>query len=258
MGDVKQNEKKNSAIWIFAIAVAAASNLIMAGFASNAQETVKPELQYTTCTTDELESLRTRDTTVYNGTDYSSEYSSVVYAVNYPEVAQSLDYDPAKLLQDYVMNGKTEGRRADVLLDQPYCTATGDNAYVYAYADLVYSNTDIQAILDGVNESRKQNGLQPLTLDPALSYYACVRAEELRTTFSHRRPDGTRGLYIIKNAEPNCTAMGENIARGQKDGAAVEQSWMNSQKHRANILSGSYTKIGIGVSGKCYVQLFSN
>ena len=255
---MKQKDKKNEAIWKFAVAIAAASNLMMAGFASNAQEVTKPKLQYATCTTGELEELRARDETVYDGVDYSGEYSTVVYATNYPELAESLEYDPAKLLEDYVTKGKAQGRRADILLNQPYCQVAGNNAYVYAYADLIYSDSDMQAILNGVNESRTQIGLEPLELDPALSYYACVRAEELRTVFSHSRPDGTRGLYIVKNAEPQCTAYGENIARGQENGAQVEQSWINSPKHRDNILNSSYTKIGIGVSGKHYVQLFSN
>ncbi len=54
---------------------------------------------------------------------------------------------------------------------------------------------------------------------------------------------------------------GENIARGQSTPEAVMNSWMNSAGHRENILSTSYTSIGIGCaadsSGRlCWVQLF--
>ena len=49
------------------------------------------------------------------------------------------------------------------------------------------------------------------------------------------------------------TAAGENIAAGQPDPKSVVTSWMNSPGHRANILSKSYTEIGVGfASGGTY------
>jgi len=39
---------------------------------------------------------------------------------------------------------------------------------------------------------------------------------------------------------------GENIAAGQSTPQQVVQAWMNSPGHRANILSRSYTRIGVG------------
>jgi uncharacterized protein YkwD len=39
--------------------------------------------------------------------------------------------------------------------------------------------------------------------------------------------------------------LAENIALGQRDAAEALSSWMNSSGHRANILSGSYSRIGI-------------
>ena len=54
---------------------------------------------------------------------------------------------------------------------------------------------------------------------------------------------------------------GENIAYGQSTPEAVVQSWMSSSGHRANILSSSFTTIGIGctvVNGTVYwAQLFT-
>ncbi len=41
-------------------------------------------------------------------------------------------------------------------------------------------------------------------------------------------------------------AAGENIAKGQRTPAEVMKGWMNSPGHRANILSSSYTEIGVG------------
>jgi uncharacterized protein YkwD len=43
-------------------------------------------------------------------------------------------------------------------------------------------------------------------------------------------------------------AAGENIAEGQRTPAAVVAAWMDSSKHRANILSKDYTELGTGVA----------
>ena len=44
--------------------------------------------------------------------------------------------------------------------------------------------------------------------------------------------------------------MGDNIgAGGGLDTAdAIEQLWMNSAPHRANILNGSYRAVGVGIA----------
>jgi uncharacterized protein YkwD len=51
---------------------------------------------------------------------------------------------------------------------------------------------------------------------------------------------------------------GENIAMGQSTPQAVVNAWMNSEGHRANILSTSYTQIGVGyvANGNYWTQWF--
>ena len=44
----------------------------------------------------------------------------------------------------------------------------------------------------------------------------------------------------------------ENIAMGQRSAQEVVQGWMNSAGHRANIMNGSYTHIGVGLSDSGY------
>jgi uncharacterized protein YkwD len=46
------------------------------------------------------------------------------------------------------------------------------------------------------------------------------------------------------------SAAAENIAYGQRSAQEVMNSWMNSPGHKANILSKSYTQIGVGVAKK--------
>jgi uncharacterized protein YkwD len=51
---------------------------------------------------------------------------------------------------------------------------------------------------------------------------------------------------------------GENIAYGYTTPQAVVNGWMNSSGHRANILSASYTQIGVGyvAQGNYWTQMF--
>ncbi|WP_291046483.1 cell wall-binding repeat-containing protein [Herbiconiux sp.] len=59
---------------------------------------------------------------------------------------------------------------------------------------------------------------------------------------------------------PGWNANGENIAYGYRTADEVMDGWMNSPGHRANILSGSFTRIGIGyvntAKGAMWVQIF--
>ena len=41
---------------------------------------------------------------------------------------------------------------------------------------------------------------------------------------------------------------GENIAMGQRDPAAVMNSWMNSSGHRANIVKTGFKDVGFGIA----------
>lgn len=97
-----------------------------------------------------------------------------------------------------------------------------------------------------VNEARAAQGLPALKADAGVSAAAQVRASELRTLFSHTRPNGTSCFTALKEGGVSYRSAGENIAYGQQTPAAVMQAWMNSAGHRANILSKNYTTIGVG------------
>lgn len=119
-----------------------------------------------------------------------------------------------------------------------------------------------QAVLSQVNAARAQNGLSALTLDANMNRAANVRAAELAQSFSHTRPNGSRGLTALSEAGVSYRAAGENIAAGQQTAQAVVSAWMNSSGHRANILSTKFSRMGVGqvtISGRTYwVQLFAD
>lgn len=119
-----------------------------------------------------------------------------------------------------------------------------------------------QAVLAEVNTARAKNGLSALTLDANMNRAAAVRAAELAQSFSHTRPNGSRGLTALNEAGVSYRTAGENIASGQQSAQAVVSAWMNSSGHRANILSASFGRMGVGqatIGGRTYwVQLFAD
>lgn len=96
-----------------------------------------------------------------------------------------------------------------------------------------------------INIERKGAGLWELTTTDELTDAAFVRAEELDEKFSHTRPDG-RSCFTVFEDFGIKNPTGENIAAGQVSPEAVVAAWMNSEGHRANILSTRSSKIGVG------------
>lgn len=121
-----------------------------------------------------------------------------------------------------------------------------------------------QDVLDLVNEERAKEGLSPLVLDQKLCEAAAIRANEIVEKFEHTRPDGTSCFTVLQQNGINYRACGENIAAGQSTPAAVMDSWMHSEGHRANIMSSDFGKLGVGFvqapGGYQYywVQLFTD
>lgn len=121
-----------------------------------------------------------------------------------------------------------------------------------------------QDVLALVNEERAKEGLSPLVLDQKLCEAAAIRANEIVEKFEHTRPDGTSCFTVLQQNGINYRTCGENIAVGQSTPAAVMDSWMDSEGHRANIMSSDFGKLGVGFvqapGGYQYywVQLFTD
>ncbi len=126
--------------------------------------------------------------------------------------------------------------------------------------------TEVQEVLQLVNEARADAGVSPLALDPMLCKAAQVRATECITTFSHTRPDGTAYSTALSEQGVSASYIGENVATGYQNAQAVVSGWINSEGHRANILNGNYKHIGIGMAenagtiyrGYSWSQLFTD
>lgn len=125
----------------------------------------------------------------------------------------------------------------------------------------ISNNAYVNEILRLVNKERASNGLSAVSLDNALCSAAETRAREIVRSFSHTRPDGRSCFTVLSDSGISYNGAGENIAYGQDSAQEVMTAWMNSQGHRANILNGSFTKLGVGVysSGSTlyFAQIFT-
>jgi uncharacterized protein YkwD len=109
-----------------------------------------------------------------------------------------------------------------------------------------------QATVCLLNEIRRGKGLKPLHLNGRLSLASQrqTNSMEARHFFAHGdfvgRIKATRYL-----SGSHAWTVGENIAWGSWDYAtpkSIVSGWMHSPPHRANILSGRFREIGIGVT----------
>lgn len=116
-------------------------------------------------------------------------------------------------------------------------------------------------VLSLVNAERAKAKLPALTLSPTVTRAAQRRAQEIVRSFSHTRPNGSSFSSALSEAGASYRGAGENIAFGQRTPREVMRAWMSSPGHRANIMSRSFTTIGIGytvVNGTPYwAQLFT-
>lgn len=103
-------------------------------------------------------------------------------------------------------------------------------------------------ILDLVNAERSKQGLQPLKLHQTLNDVATIKSKDMRDNnyFDHNSPSYGTPFQMMKRFGIEYKSAGENIAAGQKTASEVMRSWMNSSGHRANILNGKYTHLGVG------------
>lgn len=121
-------------------------------------------------------------------------------------------------------------------------------------------------VVDKTNEERSTLDELPLTRSPLLDEAARLKAEDMAkgSYFSHYSPTGVSPWHWFEVVDYQYAHAGENLAVHFTDSAAVVEAWMNSPSHRANIVNGVYTEIGVGTAKGTYqgfdtvfvVQLF--
>ena len=127
----------------------------------------------------------------------------------------------------------------------------------------IYSDSSEEYyMLNLINNERQSQGLEPLTMNSALSNAARLHSQDMinRNFFNHVNPDGLAPSDRARNAGYNFISLAENIC-GNPSIDAGHSSLMGSPSHRTNILNSAYKEVGIGIVdggpyGKMITQLF--
>lgn len=105
-----------------------------------------------------------------------------------------------------------------------------------------------QQLMELTNADRAQHGLAPLKWDPALAQAAAGHAQLMaqQPALSHQYPGEPELVARGADAGAHFHSIAENIALGPSP-EALEQQWMHSPPHRANILDPAMNSIGVGL-----------
>ena len=130
--------------------------------------------------------------------------------------------------------------------------------------DFTIDETSEKLMIDFVNKERVGRGIKALKFDAKLRTIARAHSKDMFTNgyFSHYSLQGFTVADRAAKAGIDFLVIGENLAYAP-DIDLAHKGLMNSEGHKANILSQDYGRIGIGVMdggvyGRMFTQVFSN
>lgn len=143
--------------------------------------------------------------------------------------------------------GLSEIIGANPQFSNPALIYPGDKVYVPNIDEVKSVENEVVRL---TNAERAKYGLPALTQNWELSRVARYKSQDMisKNYFDHTSPTYGSPFDMIRAFGIKFSAAGENIAYGQRTAAEVVKTWMNSAGHRANILSNTYTQIGVGVA----------
>ncbi len=100
------------------------------------------------------------------------------------------------------------------------------------------------------NHTREEFNLTKLKFSSPLAQAAQAKANDMaeKGYFAHTSPDGRLPWDFMKAEGYEYIMAGENLAVNFLEAESVENAWMNSPTHKANIINKNYEEIGIGIA----------
>ena len=123
--------------------------------------------------------------------------------------------------------------------------------HVLAYA----TNVSRSGLLSATNKARAANGKGALRLNSKLNSSAQSKGNDMiaKNYWAHNSPSGTTPWDFFAAAGYRFTRAGENLAYGFDGSKQINDAWMNSSGHRANVL-GDYKDVGFGIANGSHYQ----
>lgn len=134
----------------------------------------------------------------------------------------------------------------------------------FSVSDLSSNNALEAEMIELVNKERTNRGINTLVFDSNLTQVARSHSSDMfkRGYFSHYSPEGEDVSDRAQKMNADFFVIGENLAFAPTLSVA-HKGLMDSEGHRANILSVDFARIGIGIMenpdyGLMVTQVFSN
>jgi uncharacterized protein YkwD len=104
-------------------------------------------------------------------------------------------------------------------------------------------------IVQLTNTERTKQGLQPLTINSALTHAAELKAKDMFANqyFAHISPTGVTPWHWMEESGYSYEIAGENLAIDFTQAEDVVSAWLASPKHKENMLRADYTEAGVAV-----------
>lgn len=102
-------------------------------------------------------------------------------------------------------------------------------------------------LADLANLSRGQEKAPMLIWNEDLAKAAKLKAEDMlvKGYFAHQSPTGITPWFWLKKVGYDFAYAGENLAVDFTESADVQRAWLNSPKHRENIVNPNFREVGI-------------
>ena len=121
--------------------------------------------------------------------------------------------------------------------------------FVSSSGKTIASDITVEKVIELTNSSRTDAGESALATNSKLSQAAEEKANDMvaNNYFSHTSPAGTTPWSWIQKENYDYIYAGENLAMDFFSAEKMEEAWMASPTHRANILNQNYYEIGTAV-----------
>lgn len=109
-------------------------------------------------------------------------------------------------------------------------------------------------LVDLTNKARLDSGQSTLVRNQVLDQAAQMKANDMASLgyFAHTSPAGITPWHWFSQVNYDFAYAGENLAVDFTESVDVENAWLGSPTHRANILNDNFTEIGIATAYGSY------
>ncbi len=120
-------------------------------------------------------------------------------------------------------------------------------------------NLSLSSVISGVlssntNNFRAENNTELLVISDILAKAAEMKARDMAqiSYFSHIGPDGEDPWVWFDRVGYDYRYAGENLAIDFTESVDVTDAWIDSAKHKANLLNPNFTEVGVGIAEGFY------